>query len=68
MTDDRETWLTVRDIAEQLKVNEETVRRWVRSGELTVLDLGPRAGYRIRPDELARFTEERMGKAEPLAA
>jgi excisionase family DNA binding protein len=68
MVDEREVWLTIRDIAEQLKVNEETVRRWVRGGELAVLDLGPRAGYRVRPEELARFTEERMGKAEPLAA
>lgn len=49
-------WLTVRDVAEMLRVHEETVRRWIRRGELTALDLGgPRAGYRIRPSDLDDF-------------
>lgn len=56
-----ETWLTVQDVAERLKVDEETVRRWIRAGKLAVLDLGPRGGYRIRPDELAAFVAKRYG-------
>jgi excisionase family DNA binding protein len=33
-------WLTVREVAEELQVTEETVRRWIRAGELEVLELG----------------------------
>ncbi len=62
-------WLTVQDVAELFKVNEETVRRWIRGGELAVLDLGgPRAGYRIRRDELDRFIRERYGPVGKDAA
>jgi excisionase family DNA binding protein len=62
-------WLTVRDVAEELQVTEETVRRWIRAGELAVLELGgPRAGYRIRRDELERFIKQRYGRLGKIAA
>lgn len=62
-------WLTVEDIAERLQVSQETVRRWIRSGKLAVLDLGgPKAGYRVKPDELDRFIEERYGPVTKTAA
>ena len=62
-------WLTVQDVAELFKVNEETVRRWIRGGELAVLNLGGgRAGYRIRRDELDRFIRERYGPVGKDAA
>lgn len=52
-------WLTVRDVAETLHVHEETVRRWIRRGDLVALDLGgPRAGYRVRPSDLDLFIKE----------
>ena len=55
-----EQWLTVQDVAELLQVRIETVRRWVRRGELPVLELGgPRSVYRIRPDDLDRFVWQR---------
>lgn len=51
-------WLTVRDVANALHVHEETVRRWIRRGDLVAIDLGgPRAGYRIRPSDLDTFIE-----------
>lgn len=59
-TNERE-WLTVFDVAELFHVNPETVRRWVREGELPVLDLGKRAGYRVKPDDLAAFIAARYG-------
>lgn len=53
-------WLTVQDVAELLQVRIETVRRWVRRGELPVLELGgPRTVYRIRPDDLDSFVWQR---------
>jgi excisionase family DNA binding protein len=62
-------WLTVDDIADRLQVSHETVRRWIRSGKLSVLDLGgPKAGYRVKPEELQRFIEERYGPVTKTAA
>jgi excisionase family DNA binding protein len=53
-------WLTVREVADYLKVHEETVRRWIRDGELPVLDLGgQKTGYRIRRGELDTFIARR---------
>ena len=61
-------WLTVAEIAEQLKVSLETVRRWVRSGQLPVLDLGgPKMGYRVRTDDLAAFLDARYGPLKSAA-
>lgn len=61
MSDTR--WLTVRDVAESLKVHEETVRRWIRRGDLVALDLGgPRAGYRIRPSDLNEFINDNFSR------
>jgi excisionase family DNA binding protein len=60
-------WLTVEDIKNMLRVNEETVRRWIRTNELPVLDLGgPRVGYRVHRDDLARFIERRRGTLSSL--
>ena len=69
MADQTDEWLTVEEVAERLKVDPETVRRWIRRGELEVLSLGAaRAGYRIRGDELDRFIAERYGKVGKAAA
>lgn len=60
-----ERLLTVAQVAEQLQVNPETVRRWLRSGKLRGISLGDRAGYRIPERELRRFLEEAgLGKAD----
>ena len=64
-----EDWLTVEDMAEKLKVNEETVRRWIRAKKLQVLDLGgQRAGYRIRRRDAEEFLRQRFGPAGKAAA
>lgn len=53
-------WLTVTEVAEQLQVTEETVRRWIRSNQLPVVELGSRrAGYRIHPSDLEQFLRDR---------
>ena len=62
-------WLTVEEVAALLKISKETVRQWVRGGELPVLDLGgPRGGYRIRQSDLGRFIQPRYGPVSKLAA
>ncbi len=42
-----------------LKVHEQTVRRWLKQGELHGMLLGRKAGWRIRASELDRFLAER---------
>ena len=65
----RDSWLTVEQVAELLQVAQETVRRWIRSGELPVLDLGgPKTGYRIRRSELEVFIAARYGPVGKVAA
>lgn len=57
-----DVWLTTAEVAERLRVTEDTVRRWVRNGNLPVLNLGgSRAGYRIRESDLDAFIAERYG-------
>jgi excisionase family DNA binding protein len=56
-----ERWMTISEIASTLQVNLETVRRWIRSGDLSAVLLGgTRTGYRIHSSELHRFTEQRL--------
>jgi len=53
--------LTVPEVAERLRLNEETVRRWLRTGKIQGVRLGgTRAGYRIPASEVDRL----LGTAE----
>ena len=65
MTDEAREWYTPVQVAELLQVNKETVRRWIRSGELNVLNVGSevRPDYRIRRDDLTAFIQRRYGPA-----
>lgn len=60
MTDDSirdEQFLTVEDVADKLKVHRQTVRRWLRDGELRGYQFGDRTGYRIKESDLVEFIE-----------
>jgi excisionase family DNA binding protein len=57
MTD--ETYLTVEDVATRLSVHPDTVRKWIKSGELRAINLGARAGYRISKSALDEFIQQR---------
>jgi excisionase family DNA binding protein len=51
---------TVDDVARLLQVQPTTVRTWIKQGQLKAWLLGSkRAGYRITPEDLARFRAER---------
>ena len=65
---DEERWYTVADIVEKLRVHEQTVRRWLREGDLKGYSFGGKSGYRIRSSDLEAFLESHrerpdMGKA-----
>jgi excisionase family DNA binding protein len=51
-----ETYLTVADIAELLKLNQQTVRNWIDRGELPAVRLGSRR-VRVKQSDLNRFIE-----------
>lgn len=47
--------LTVREVAQQLRVDDTTVRRWIKNGVLAAITLphrGQRQAYRIRQTTL----------------
>ena len=53
---DGERLLTVQEVAAHLRVNPETVRRWLRQGHIRGALLGgDRAGYRIPASEVERL-------------
>jgi excisionase family DNA binding protein len=57
-------WLTVEEVAKELKVHIERVRRWIRDGELIATDLG--RDYRINREDLQTFLKaRRTGKKQP---
>lgn len=58
-------WLTVEHIAATLQVHPQTVRRWLRTGELHGVLMGDRAGYRVHPDDLDAFLRERGYSPQP---
>ena len=52
-----EKMLSVDEIADELGVNPETVRVWIRSGELVAFSIGK--GYRISRADLDDFIRRR---------
>jgi excisionase family DNA binding protein len=51
----REELLTVREVAKRLRVDDTTVRRWIKSGALEAITLphrGKRQAYRIKKSTL----------------
>ena len=53
-------YLTVGEVAELLRVKPETVREWLRSGELRGLNLGGR--WRVLWGDLQGFLKDRQNK------
>src|SRR5579883_549232 len=49
--------LTVEEVAEELRVHPQTVRQWIREGELDAFDTG--RGYRISRLDLDDFIQRR---------
>jgi putative molybdopterin biosynthesis protein len=54
--DPDETYLTVAEVAETLKLNQQTVRNWIDQGSLPALRVGRRV--RIKRSDFQRILEE----------
>lgn len=53
--EDTEELLTVREVARRLRVDDTTVRRWIKSGALAAITLphrGKRQAYRVKKSTL----------------
>lgn len=60
MTPDEQEWLTPAEVAKRLKVNEQSVRKWLREGELRGSLLG--RVWRVSPSALTEFMQARERK------
>lgn len=54
-----EPMLTVADIAGHLGAHEQTVREWIKRGELEASQFGSQIGYRIKKSDYDAFLERR---------
>ena len=53
------TLLTAEDVARIMKVSTRTVRRWVATGQIEIVEIG-KQDYRITREALNRFIQERQ--------
>jgi excisionase family DNA binding protein len=60
--ENRPEMLTVAEIAAELRVDPESVRRWLRDRKLAGINLGKRPGWRVRRKDLDRFIDERYSQ------
>jgi excisionase family DNA binding protein len=65
---EHEELLTAREVAARLKVHVETVKTWLRSGQMRGYPLGDRSGWRVRASEVDAFLERKAAEAEGKAA
>jgi excisionase family DNA binding protein len=64
-TDPEESYLTVAEVAETLKLNQQTVRNWIDQGTLPALRVGRRV--RIKRSDFQRILDESYSGARPAA-
>lgn len=50
--------LKIREAAELLGVNPETLRRWDNEGKLVAVKVSKRGDRRYQPEDIKRFIEE----------
>lgn len=60
-------YYSVAEISEMLGTNQETVRRWIRNGELEAVQDSRKEGNKVGTDELGRFLSLRPRYAKVAA-
>jgi excisionase family DNA binding protein len=58
MAEDQEELLTVREVARRLRVDDTTVRRWIKNGSLEAITLphrGKRSAYRVKKSTMDKL-------------
>ena len=59
-----ERGMVAAEIAAVVRQDEETVRRWLREGDLRGYNFGGKSGYRIRASDLEAFIESYLERPE----
>ncbi len=62
---EQDEFLTVEEAAQRLKVHDQTIRRWVRSGYLPGKLISRRAGWRISAAAVQRLLTDGPGEQLP---
>jgi excisionase family DNA binding protein len=60
MVEDMEELLTVREVARRLRVDDTTVRRWIKNGSLEAITLphkGKRSAYRVKKSTMDKLLQ-----------
>jgi excisionase family DNA binding protein len=57
--------LTIAQVAERLQVSEKTVRRAIRTRGLRAFQVAGRDTWRVRPEDLEEWLEQRSNRAHP---
>lgn len=60
MAEDMDELLTVREVARRLRVDDTTVRRWIKSGALEAVTLphrGRRQAYRVKKSTMDKLLQ-----------
>lgn len=52
---------STKQISDMLGVTEQTVREWLKSGEMKGLKVGGRGQWRVSEDDLNNYLKERHG-------
>ncbi len=68
---DAEELLTVREVARRLRVDDTTVRRWIKHGTLDAVSLphvGKRQAYRVRRNTIEKLLNPPAEKAAETKA
>jgi excisionase family DNA binding protein len=60
----RKPLLTTHEVAELLRVKEATVRRWIRDGELSAVNLG--RDWRVAVIQLEEFLKQRVTRGTSM--
>jgi excisionase family DNA binding protein len=58
MNEPLEKLLSTQEVADILGVHVQTVRQYIRLGELPAVKISPRL-YKVRPEDLERFIEDK---------
>ncbi|ASP20405.1 helix-turn-helix domain protein [Antarctobacter heliothermus] len=60
----REQYQTVKEVADLLKVNEASVRNWIKSGQLRAIEIGK--GWRVADSDLEAFLCSHSTRAKDI--
>lgn len=68
MDTQRKGYYTVGEVAKEVGVHPQTVRRWLRDGQIEGTLITRQTGYRIRSEEVDRLLREGLREGKELAA